>query len=40
MLYILSLNINAFHVTAALAAAIAFIIITIVKEKSDERKRA
>jgi|APIni6443716594_1056825.scaffolds.fasta_scaffold1883467_2 hypothetical protein len=40
MIYYLSLHINEFHMAAALATAIGFVVITIAKEKSDERKRA
>jgi hypothetical protein len=40
MLYIMSLHINEIHLVASLGAAIVFVIITIAKEKSDERKRA
>jgi hypothetical protein len=40
MLYITSLHINEFHLAAALVTTIVFVIMTIAKEKSDERKRA
>jgi hypothetical protein len=40
MLYLMSLHLNEFHLAAALVVALSFVIITIAKEKSDERKRA
>jgi hypothetical protein len=40
MLYITSLHLNEFHMAAAVATAIGFVIFSIVKEKCDERKRA
>lgn len=40
MLYMTSLHLNEIHMVAALAAAIFFVVCSIVKEKCDERKRA
>jgi len=40
MLYLTSLHSNGYALMAALIVAIGFVIISIVKEKSDERKRA
>jgi hypothetical protein len=40
MLYNLSLYLNPLYLTAALAAVTCFVIITMAKEKRDERKRA
>jgi hypothetical protein len=40
MLYITSLHLHEFHMAAAVAAVIGFVIFSIVKEKCDERKRA
>ena len=40
MLYNLSLHLNGFSVTSALTAATIFVLISIAKEKKDERKRA
>lgn len=40
MIYLLSLHVNEFHLAAALAVSIGFVIFSIIKEKSDERKRA
>ena len=40
MLYNLSLHVNHTHLTIAVAVALAFVIISYVKERSDERKRA
>ncbi len=40
MLYNLSLNLHGIYVTSALVAATVFVLISLVKEKRDERKRA
>jgi hypothetical protein len=40
MLYNLSLHVNVSHLAAALAVASCFVIISMVKERKDERKRA
>jgi hypothetical protein len=40
MLYITTLHLNECYLAAALAAAIGFVVISLIKEKSDERKRA
>jgi hypothetical protein len=40
MLYNLCLHLNGISVTTALAAATVFVLITLVKERKDERKRA
>ncbi|WP_279342462.1 hypothetical protein [Geotalea sp. SG265] len=40
MLYNLSLHLNAFYVTAAMTLAGVFVLISLIKEKKDERKRA
>jgi hypothetical protein len=40
MLYNISLHLHGLYLTSALAAAIVFVLISIVKEKKDERKRA
>ncbi len=40
MIYNLCLHLNGVFVTFALTAAMAFVLISIVKEKRDERKRA
>ncbi len=40
MLYIMSLHASEIHLAVSLGAAIVFVIITIAKEKIDERKRA
>ena len=40
MLYTLCLNLHGISVPSALTAATIFVLITIVKEKRDERKRA
>ena len=40
MLYSLCLHLNGISVTSALTAAIVFVLIILVKEKKDERKRA
>ncbi len=40
MLYNLCLHLNGMHVTAALTVTTAFVLITLIKEKRDERKRA
>lgn len=40
MFYNLALQSTGFHVVLALAVAMIFIIITLAKEKRDERKRA
>jgi hypothetical protein len=40
MLYHLTLNLNGFHIALSLAVATLFIVITLAKEKRDERKRA
>jgi hypothetical protein len=40
MLYNLSLHLNAFYVAAAMTLAGAFVLISLIKEKKDERKRA
>lgn len=40
MFYHLALQSTAFHVVLALAIAMIFIVITMEKEKRDERKRA
>jgi len=40
MLYNLCLHLNGLCVVSALTAATAFVLISIIKEKKDERKRA
>lgn len=40
MLYNLCLHLNEVCVTSALAAATVFVLISIAKERKDERKRA
>lgn len=40
MLYNLSLHFNGFYVSAAMTLAGAFVLISLIKEKRDERKRA
>jgi hypothetical protein len=40
MFYNLALNFNGFHAVLALTVTMLFIVITLVKEKKDERKRA
>ena len=40
MLYHLTLNLNGFHIALSLTVAALFIVITLAKEKRDERKRA
>ena len=40
MFYLTTLHLNEFHIAAALATAVGFVIFSIVKEKCDERKRA
>lgn len=40
MLYNLCLHLNGIYVTSALTAATIFVLISIAKEKKDERKRA
>jgi hypothetical protein len=40
MFYNLALNFDAFHASLALTVTMLFIVITLVKEKKDERKRA
>jgi len=40
MLYNLCLHLNGFSVTSALSVATVFVLISIIKEKKDERKRA
>ena len=40
MFYNLSLHINAFLISSALAAATIYVLISLLKEKRDERKRA
>ena len=40
MLYNLSLHLNVLHLAAAVAVASGFVIISMVKERNDERKRA
>lgn len=40
MLYNLCLHLHGMYFTSAVAAATVFVLISIVKEKSDERKRA
>lgn len=40
MLYITSLHSNEIQMAAALAAALGFVIFSVIKEKCDERKRA
>jgi len=40
MLYNLSLHMHEFHIVLSLTVAMLFIVITFVKEKRDERKRA
>jgi len=40
MFYNLALNFNGFHASLALTVTMLFIVITLVKEKKDERKRA
>lgn len=40
MLYNLTLNHNEFHLVLALTVSILFLVITLTKEKRDERKRA
>jgi hypothetical protein len=40
MMYNISLHLNVVLVTFALTAATAFVLISIAKEKRDERKRA
>ena len=40
MLYNLSLYSNGMYLTAAIMLATAFVLISILKEKRDERKRA
>ena len=40
MIYNLCLHLNGYYVAPALAVAMIFVLISIIKEKSDERKRA
>ncbi len=40
MFYNLALSFNGFHASLALAVTMLFLVITLVKEKRDERKRA
>jgi hypothetical protein len=40
MFYNLALNFNGFHAVLALTVTMLFIVITLAKEKKDERKRA
>jgi hypothetical protein len=40
MLYNLCLHLNGMYATSALTVATVFVLISIVKEKNDERKRA
>ena len=40
MLYNLCLHMNGMHVATALTVTTAFVLITLIKEKRDERKRA
>ena len=40
MFYNLALNFNGFHAVLALTVTMLFIVITLAKEKRDERKRA
>jgi len=40
MLYNLTLNHNGFHLVLSLTVSILFLVITLTKEKKDERKRA
>jgi hypothetical protein len=40
MLYNLVLNLNSFQMVMPLTVSILFIVITLTKEKRDERKRA
>jgi hypothetical protein len=40
MFYHLTLNFNGFHAVMALTVTMLFVIITLAKEKRDERKRA
>jgi hypothetical protein len=40
MLYHLTLHLNGFHIALSLTVALLFIVITLAKEKKDERKRA
>jgi hypothetical protein len=40
MLYNLVLSLNSFHMVLPMTVSILFIVITLTKEKRDERKRA
>jgi hypothetical protein len=40
MFYTLALNFDGFHAVLALTVTMLFIVITLAKEKRDERKRA
>jgi hypothetical protein len=40
MFYNLALNFNGFHASLALTVTMLFIVITLAKERKDERKRA
>ena len=40
MFYNLTLNLNGFHAVLAMLVTTLFVLITLVKEKRDERKRA
>jgi hypothetical protein len=40
MFYNLALNFNGFHAVLALTVTMLFIVITLAKERKDERKRA
>ena len=40
MFYHLSLNFNGFHAILAMTITTLFVLITLAKEKKDERKRA
>lgn len=40
MFYNLSLQYNELYVTVAISLAAAFVLISLIKEKNDERKRA
>ena len=40
MLYNLALNFDGFHASLALTVTLLFLVITLAKEKRDERKRA
>lgn len=40
MFYHLALHLNGFHAMLALTVTVLFVVISLVKEKNDERKRA